>query len=211
MLASSGTSWRPLERLSCALTPKHRPQGGSRDEKLTPDTEVDHGETVSVQDPYRQPHAPSRNADAELRVRSAIVGRRRQAARLPDVHLRLQDRGGRTGLLRLRIWPARAPRGNGRRLGLFAVQPPEQRDRRGQAFRLRTHRQVRAVFVRHVSDSDHHPRVRTPGRRDPALPAALWRDRDPLRQDACGSVHRRGRLRGRRRRSRGQRWQRKTP
>jgi|SRR5580704_881744 methionine-gamma-lyase len=32
------------------------------------------------------------------------------------------------------------PRGNGRRLGLFAVQPPEQRDRRGQAFRLRTHR-----------------------------------------------------------------------
>jgi putative SOS response-associated peptidase YedK len=39
------------------LTPKHRSQGGSRDEKLTPDTEVDHGETVSVQNPYRQPHA----------------------------------------------------------------------------------------------------------------------------------------------------------
>ena len=31
----------------------------SRDEKLTPDTEVDHGETVSVQNSYRQPPAPS--------------------------------------------------------------------------------------------------------------------------------------------------------
>jgi hypothetical protein len=100
-----------------------------------PKTEVDHGETVSVQNPYRQPHAPSRNADAELRVRSAIVGGCRQAARLPDIGLCLQDCGGRTGLLRLRIWPARAPRGNGCRLGLFAVQPSQQRDRRGQAFR----------------------------------------------------------------------------
>jgi hypothetical protein len=27
---------------------RHRSQGGSRDEKLTPDTEVDHGETVSI-------------------------------------------------------------------------------------------------------------------------------------------------------------------
>jgi len=38
---------------------------------------------------------------------------------------------------------------------------------------------------------------------DPAFPTALWRDRNPLRQDACGFVHRRGRLRGRRRGSRG--------
>jgi hypothetical protein len=38
-----------------------------------------------------------------------------------------------------------------------------------------------------------------------AFPAALWWDRNPLRQDPRGFVHRRGRLRGRRRRSHGQR------
>src|SRR5215208_1169092 len=71
-----------------------------------------HGETVSVEDPHRQPHAPSRNADAELRLRSAIVGRSGQTTGFPDVNLRLQDRRRRAGLLRFRLWPARASRGD---------------------------------------------------------------------------------------------------
>src|SRR5215216_5630270 len=69
-----------------------------------------HGETVSVEDPHRQPHAPSRNADAELRLRSAIVGRSRQAAGLPDVDFRVQDRRRRAGLLRFRLGTTRASR-----------------------------------------------------------------------------------------------------
>ena len=36
-----------------------------------PSSEEDHGETVSVEDPHRQPHAASRNTDAKLRLRSA--------------------------------------------------------------------------------------------------------------------------------------------
>src|ERR1700684_4042039 len=32
-----------------------------------PDSEAGHGQTVSVEDPHRQPHAASRNAHAELR------------------------------------------------------------------------------------------------------------------------------------------------
>ena len=45
--------------------------------------------------------------------------------RLSDVHLRLQDCGGRTGLLRLRLRPSRAARGDGCRPCLFAVQPSQ--------------------------------------------------------------------------------------
>src|SRR3954469_23004128 len=40
-----------------------------------PDSEAGHGQTVSVEDPHRQPHAASRNVDAELRLRSATVRR----------------------------------------------------------------------------------------------------------------------------------------
>src|SRR5882724_3076087 len=71
-----------------------------------PDSEARHGETVSVQDPHRQPHAASGNADAELRLRSAIVGGRRQATGIPDLDLRVSDRRRRPGLLRLRLRPA---------------------------------------------------------------------------------------------------------
>src|ERR1700674_4678495 len=87
-----------------------------------PDSEADHGETVSVENPHRQPHAASRNTDAELRVRSATVGRSRQATRLPDFDLRVQDRRGRTGLLRFRLGSARTSRRYGCGSGLFAVQ-----------------------------------------------------------------------------------------
>src|ERR1700676_676366 len=73
-----------------------------------PDSEAGHGETVSVEDPHRQPHAASRNADAELRLRSATVGGSRQTTGLPDLDLRLQDRRRRTGLLRFRLGSARA-------------------------------------------------------------------------------------------------------
>src|SRR5947209_15533690 len=74
------------------------------------DSETGHGETVSVEDPHRQPHAASRNADAELRLRSATVGRSRQTTGLPDLDLRLQDCRRRTGLLRFRLGSARASR-----------------------------------------------------------------------------------------------------
>src|SRR3954449_12394861 len=111
-----------------------------------PDCEADHGETVSFQDPYRQPHAASRNADAELWLRSAAVRGRGEAADLPDLDLRVSDRRRRAGLLRFRRWPARASRWNGGGTGLFAVQSSQQRDRRGQALGLRARREMRAVL-----------------------------------------------------------------
>src|SRR6266446_8082070 len=141
-----------------------------------PDSEAGHGETVSIEDPHRQSHAASRDADAELRLRSATVGRSRQTTGLPDLDLRLQDRRRRTGLLRFHLGSARASRGDGRGPGLFAVQSPQQRDRRGQAFRLRAHREMRAVLLRHGGDRDHDPRIRPPWRRHSALSTALWRD-----------------------------------
>src|SRR6202040_3501678 len=79
-----------------------------------PDSETGHGETVSVEDPHRQPYAASRNADAELRLRSATVGRSRQTTRFPDLDLRLQARRRRTELLRFRLGSARASRRDGR-------------------------------------------------------------------------------------------------
>jgi hypothetical protein len=57
-------------------------------------SEANHGETIPVEDAYRQSHASSRNADAELRIRSSTVGGRRQATCLPDLDLRVQDRRG---------------------------------------------------------------------------------------------------------------------
>src|SRR3982074_3864908 len=85
-----------------------------------PDSETGHGETVSVEDPHRQPHAASRNADAELRLRSATVGRGRQTTGLPDLDLRLEDPRRRTGLLRFRLRSARAARGDGPAAGFSA-------------------------------------------------------------------------------------------
>src|SRR6266699_5421300 len=156
-----------------------------------PDSETGHGETVSVEDPHRQPHAASRNTDAELRLRSATVGRSRQTTDLPDLDLRLSDRRRRPGLLRFRFGPARASRGDGRGPGLFAVQPPQQRDRRGQALRLRAHREMRAVLVRHGGYRDHDPRICPPWRRHSALSTALWRDGNSVFENACGPLHRR--------------------
>ena len=69
---------------------------------------------------------------------------------------------------------------------------------------LRAHREMRAVLLRHVGDFDHDPRLRPPRRRHPALAAALWRDRNPVHEDACGPLDRRGRFCRRHRRGRGQ-------
>ncbi len=120
--------------------------GSAKLDAMNSKSEAVHGKAFSFEDPHWQPSAASGNADAELRVRSAIIGRRCQAPRLPDVDLRLQDRRGRTGLFRLRLRASRATRGNWRRLGLFALQPSQQRNRRGQAFRLRAHRQAARCF-----------------------------------------------------------------
>src|SRR6266404_9777411 len=85
-----------------------------------------------------------------------------------------------------RLGSARASRGDGRGPGLFAVQSPQQRDRRGQALRLRAHRELRAVLVRHGGACDHDARVRPPWRRPSALSTALWRDGNSVCKDACG-------------------------
>jgi hypothetical protein len=50
-----------------------------------PESEASHGQTFSVEDPHGQPRAASGNADAELRLRSATVGRSRQTTGLPDL------------------------------------------------------------------------------------------------------------------------------
>src|SRR5882757_4200571 len=86
-----------------------------------PESEAVHGKAVSVEDSHRQPYAASGNADADLRLRSATVGRSRQTTGVPDLDLRVPDRRGRTGFLRLRLGPARPARGYGRWPGLFAV------------------------------------------------------------------------------------------
>jgi hypothetical protein len=53
------------------------------------DSETGHGVTVSVEDLHRQPLTVSRNVDAELPLRSAAVGGRRQATGLLNLDLRL--------------------------------------------------------------------------------------------------------------------------
>jgi hypothetical protein len=53
------------------MTARYRiaePASGSSVDTPNPDSEADHGEAVSVQDPHRQPHAASRNADAMASV-----------------------------------------------------------------------------------------------------------------------------------------------
>src|ERR1700721_2704908 len=87
--------WRDLRAIE-----RPEPAFGSSVDIPNPDSEADHGEAVSVEDPHRQPHAASRNTDAELRVRSSTVGGCRQATRFPDIDLRVQDRRGWAGLLR---------------------------------------------------------------------------------------------------------------
>ena len=52
------------------------------------------------------------------------------------------------------------PKGEAGRPGLFPLQPPECRDRRGSARRLRGGRAGAAVLVRHVGDRDDHPGLR---------------------------------------------------
>src|SRR5437588_7946688 len=110
-------------RIHRSRPPRHcgRPTQG---DVPKPHSETGHGETVSLEDPHRQPHAASGNADAELRLRPATVGRGRQTTGVPDLDLRLSDRRRRTGLLRFRLGSARASRGDGRGAGLFTVQSP---------------------------------------------------------------------------------------
>ena len=82
------------------------------------------------------------------------------------------------------------PQGRGRRPRLFALQPPECRDRRGSPRDLRGGGSGPPVLVRHVGHRHDDPGLRPAGRRDPALAAALWRHRDPDRQDARQHGHR---------------------
>ena len=146
--------------------------------------------------------AASRNADAELRLRPDALGRRGQAAGVPDLDLRVQHRRGRPRLLRLRLGPQAAAGRHRRRPRLFALQSSQQRDRRGPAGDLRGRGSLHPVLVRHVGDRDHDPRLRPAGRRDPAFAAALRRHRDTAVADAGAVRHRRGRLRRWRQRSR---------
>jgi hypothetical protein len=50
------------------------------------------------------------------------------------------------------VWPQGTACWYGGRAGLFSLQSPQQRDRRGQTSCLRAHRKLRGVFVRHVGD-----------------------------------------------------------
>ncbi len=88
------------------------------------------------QAPAGEPCAAPRDADARLRLRSAAVGGRRQAARVPDLHVRVPLGRGRARFLRLH---GRTPRAAARRRPrprLFALQSSQQRDRRGSPRRL---------------------------------------------------------------------------
>ena len=103
------------------------------------------------------------------------------------------------------VRPARAA---GRRLGragLFALQPPQQRDRRGPAGRLRGRRGGAGVLLRHGGDRHLDPRHRPAGRRDPAQPAAVRRHRDAADENLRPVRHRRRGLRRRHQRGRDRR------
>ena len=93
------------------------------------------------------------------------------------------------------------PKGDAGGPRLFPLQPPECRDRRGPPRHLRGGRAGAPVLLRHVGHRHHDPGLRPPGRRDPAFAAALWRHRDPDREDARQHGHEAVGLRRRRRRS----------
>src|ERR1700692_851663 len=69
-------------RIQRSRPPRHCGRPQTQGDVPNPDSETGHGETVSVEDPHRQPHAASRYAHAELRLRSATVGRSRHTTGL---------------------------------------------------------------------------------------------------------------------------------
>src|SRR4028119_613316 len=73
------------------------------------------------EDPHRQPSAPSRDADDELRVRPVLVRGLGQAARLPDLDLRVPNGRGRARFLRRGVGSAGAAARAGRRAGPSAL------------------------------------------------------------------------------------------
>src|SRR6266567_3354965 len=83
MMMYESHSRRAGRRRRTRGSPRHCGRPPTHGDVPNPDSEAGHGETVSVEDPHRQPHAASRNADAELRLRSATV-RSRQTTDLPD-------------------------------------------------------------------------------------------------------------------------------
>src|SRR5437879_13392067 len=93
-----------------------------RTARISINSEIGHGKTVSVENPYRQPYVASGNADADLWLRFAALGRRHQAAGFSDLDLRLQDGRRWAGLLRFRRRPARAAVRDGRGPRLSALQ-----------------------------------------------------------------------------------------
>ena len=82
------------------------------------------------------------------------------------------------------------PAGRTIRARLFPLQPPQPRNRRGPARRLRERRAGPRVLLRHGGDLDHHPDPCPAGRRHPAQPPALRRHRSADREDADAVRHR---------------------
>ena len=55
------------------------------------------------------------------------------------------------------------PKGDGGRTRLFAVQPPQQRDRRRPSGGLRGRGILHPVLIGHVGDRHHHPHIHQAG------------------------------------------------
>ena len=94
------------------------------------------------------------------------------------------------------------PAGQRRRPRLLALQPSQQRDRRGPARDLRGRGVLRAVRIGHVGDHHDDPGLRPPRRRHSAFPAALRRNGNPAVAHHGKFRHRRRRIRRRRERAR---------
>ena len=85
--------------------------------------------------------------------------------------------------------PPRAADRVSRRPRLLALQPPQQRDRRGPPRGLRRRRGVHAVLLGHVGDRHHHADLLAARRRHPAFTAPLRRHRDADLAHAHGLRH----------------------
>ena len=121
----------------------------------------------------------------------ALVRRLAEAADLPHLDVRLPQRAGRQGFLRLHLGPARAAAGQGRGPGVFALQQSESRSARGPPRVVGGRRGRGGVLERHVGDL-HHAVGLSEAQRLPAHErAAVRRHRNADRPDPAGLRHRR--------------------
>ena len=148
-----------------------------------------------------QSYPASRDADAGIRLRSAAVGGRRQAARVPDLHVRVPLGRGRARLLRLH---GRAPpAAEGRSWRASSIRASTIPNSEIVEDRLAAYEGAESCILFSSGMSAIATTILTftrPGDVILHSQPSLWRHRDARVAHADGLRHRGGRLRGWRRR-----------